>query len=145
MNPRPWSPDGPTIPRAKPALPDHGRSREVRQRRVRASADGRRRRSPAALGNMPEVSLLASIPSPAENGFHIGPLFFRAYGICYVFAVLGAVVVTTRRWEKLGGDGALVQECALWGFPAGLIGGRMRRWWPSQTRKAASPRFQMIS
>jgi prolipoprotein diacylglyceryl transferase len=56
---------------------------------------------------MPEVSLLASIPSPAENGFHIGPLFFRAYGICYVFAVLGAVVVTTRRWEKLGGDGAL--------------------------------------
>ena len=46
------------------------------------------------------MSLLASIPSPAENGFHIGPLFFRAYGICYVFAVLGAVVVTTRRWEK---------------------------------------------
>jgi prolipoprotein diacylglyceryl transferase len=71
------------------------------------------------------VPLLASLPSPAENGFHIGPLFFRAYGICYVFAVLGAVVVTTRRWEKLGGDGALVQECALWGFPAGLIGGRL--------------------
>jgi prolipoprotein diacylglyceryl transferase len=71
------------------------------------------------------VPLLASLPSPAENGFHIGPLFFRAYGICYVFAVLGAVVVTSRRWEKLGGDGALVQECALWGFPAGLIGGRL--------------------
>jgi prolipoprotein diacylglyceryl transferase len=74
---------------------------------------------------MPRVSLLASIPSPASNGFHVGPLFFRAYGICYVFAVLGAVVVTTRRWEKFGGDGALVQECALWGFPAGLIGGRL--------------------
>ena len=71
------------------------------------------------------MSLLASIPSPASNGFHLGPLFFRAYGICYVFAVLGAVVVTSRRWEKLGGDGALVQECALWGFPAGLIGGRL--------------------
>jgi prolipoprotein diacylglyceryl transferase len=74
---------------------------------------------------MPHVPLLASLPSPAENGFNIGPLFFRAYGICYVFAVLGAVVVTSRRWEKLGGDGALVQECALWGFPAGLIGGRI--------------------
>jgi prolipoprotein diacylglyceryl transferase len=74
---------------------------------------------------MPPVWLLASIPSPASNGFHVGPLFFRAYGICYVFAVLGAVVVTTRRWEKFGGDGALVQECALWGFPAGLIGGRL--------------------
>ena len=33
--------------------------------------------------------------------------------------------VTTRRWERFGGDGALVQECALWGFPAGLIGGRI--------------------
>jgi prolipoprotein diacylglyceryl transferase len=74
---------------------------------------------------MPQVPLLAFLPSPAENGFHVGPLFFRAYGICYVFAVLGAVVVTTRRWEKVGGDGALVQECALWGFPAGLIGGRL--------------------
>jgi prolipoprotein diacylglyceryl transferase len=73
----------------------------------------------------PVSSLIAFLPSPAENGFHVGPLFFRAYGICYIFAVLGAVVVTTRRWEKLGGDGALVQECALWGFPAGLIGGRI--------------------
>jgi prolipoprotein diacylglyceryl transferase len=74
---------------------------------------------------MPHVSLLAFLPSPSSNGFHVGPLFFRAYGIAYVFAVLGAVVVTTRRWEKFGGDGALVQECALWGFPAGLIGGRL--------------------
>jgi prolipoprotein diacylglyceryl transferase len=74
---------------------------------------------------MPQVPLLAFLPSPPENGFHVGPLFFRAYGICYVFAVLGAVVVTTRRWERIGGDGALVQECALWGFPAGLIGGRL--------------------
>src|SRR4051794_21637452 len=74
---------------------------------------------------MRHVPLLAFLPSPPENGFHVGPLFFRAYGICYVFAVLGAVVATTRRWEKVGGDGALVQECALWGFPAGLIGGRL--------------------
>jgi prolipoprotein diacylglyceryl transferase len=84
-----------------------------------------RRRRAAPIANMPQVPLLAFLPSPPENGFHIGPLFFRAYGICYVFAVLGAVVVTTRRWEKVGGDGALVQECALWGFPAGLIGGRL--------------------
>jgi prolipoprotein diacylglyceryl transferase len=75
---------------------------------------------------MPAVSsLIASLPSPGSNGFHVGPLFFRAYGLCYVLAVLGAVVVTTRRWEAKGGDGALVQECALYGFPAGLIGGRL--------------------
>ena len=74
---------------------------------------------------MPMVALLAFLPSPASNGFHVGPLFFRAYGICYVFAVLAAVVITGRRWGKLGGDPALAQECALYGFPAGLIGGRL--------------------
>jgi prolipoprotein diacylglyceryl transferase len=71
------------------------------------------------------VTLLASIPSPSSSGFHIGPLFVHAYGLCYVLAVLAAVWVTTRRWEAQGGDGELVQEAAMWGFPAGLIGGRL--------------------
>jgi prolipoprotein diacylglyceryl transferase len=43
----------------------------------------------------------------------------------YVCAVLGAIVVSTWRWEARGGDRALVQEVALIGFPAGLIGGRL--------------------
>ncbi|MEA2324393.1 MAG: hypothetical protein QOD81_4243 [Solirubrobacteraceae bacterium] len=71
------------------------------------------------------MTLLASIPSPSSSGFHLGPLFVHAYGLCYVLAVLGAVWVTTRRWEARGGDGELVQEAAMWGFPAGLIGGRL--------------------
>jgi prolipoprotein diacylglyceryl transferase len=65
------------------------------------------------------------IPSPSANGFHIGPLFVHAYGIAYVFAVLGAILVTSRRWEAVGGNRELVQECALWGFPAGVLGGRL--------------------
>src|SRR3954447_24196945 len=77
----------------------------------------------ARLGTWCGVPLLAFLPSPSSNGFHVGPLLFRAYGICYVFAVLAAVVVTGRRWAKHGGDPALAQECALYGFPAGLIGG----------------------
>src|ERR1700691_3420365 len=69
--------------------------------------------------------MLASIPSPAANGFHIGPLFIHAYGIAYVFAVTAAVIITRRRWEGKGGDRELVYDVALWGFPAGLIGGRI--------------------
>jgi prolipoprotein diacylglyceryl transferase len=69
--------------------------------------------------------LVGSIPSPSFDGFHIGPFDIRIYGICYVFAVLAAVAVTTRRWEAQGGSRAIVQECALWGFPAGIIGGRL--------------------
>jgi prolipoprotein diacylglyceryl transferase len=70
--------------------------------------------------------MIASIPSPSTNGIHIGPLFVHAYGLAYVFAVAAAIVIARRRWERRAdGDRALVYEVALWGFPAGLIGGRL--------------------
>jgi prolipoprotein diacylglyceryl transferase len=69
--------------------------------------------------------LPAFIPSPPSNGFHLGPLLIHAYGLAYVVAVTAAIAVTTARWRARGGDGALVSEVALWGFPAGLIGGRL--------------------
>jgi len=65
------------------------------------------------------------IPSPSSNGFHLGPLSVHAYGLAYVAAVLAAVAITSRRWQARGGDRALVHEVALWGFPAGIIGGRL--------------------
>jgi prolipoprotein diacylglyceryl transferase len=65
------------------------------------------------------------LASPPTNGFHIGPLFIHAYGLAYVLAVSAAVVITVRRWEAKGRDRELVHEVALWGFPAGLIGGRL--------------------
>ena len=84
--------------------------------------------------------MLASIPSPSANGFHIGPVFIHAYGLAYVVAVAAAIFVTRRRWEALGGDRELVYEVAMWGFPAGVVGGRLyflatswnqvpRHWW----------------
>ena len=65
------------------------------------------------------------LPSPSHNGFYVGPLFVHAYGLAYVVAVLAAVAITARRWQALGGDRALVYDVALWGFPAGVIGGRL--------------------
>ena len=66
--------------------------------------------------------LIASIPSPHENGISIGPLFLHAYGILYAVAVIAAVMIVRRRWD---GPPETVDEVALWGFPAGLIGGRL--------------------
>jgi prolipoprotein diacylglyceryl transferase len=71
------------------------------------------------------LTSLAYIPSPSQNGFHIGPLFFHAYGIMYVFAVAAAIVVARQRWRRNGGDPDIAYEAAKWGFPAGLIGGRI--------------------
>ncbi len=67
----------------------------------------------------------AFIPSPSGNGFHIGPLYFHAYGIMYVIAVSAAILITRRRWAARGGDPDLAYEAAKWGFPAGLVGGRI--------------------
>ena len=71
------------------------------------------------------MPVVGSIPSPSFNGIHVGPFDIRIYGLCYVVAVLAAVTITTRRWEAQGGSRELVQDVALWGFPAGIVGGRL--------------------
>ena len=68
---------------------------------------------------------LSFIPSPSANGFSVGPLFFHAYGLAYVFAVIAAIAVSRWGWKRMGGDPDLCYEVAMWGFPAGLIGGRV--------------------
>jgi prolipoprotein diacylglyceryl transferase len=69
--------------------------------------------------------LLGSIPSPPSNGFHLGPLFVHVYGLMYVVGIAAALTVTRRRWSATGGDPELVDEVALWGVPAGIVGGRI--------------------
>ena len=69
--------------------------------------------------------LPAYIPSPPDNGFQLGPFFFHAYGIAYVFAVAAAILIVRRRWAAQGGDPDLAYDVAKWAFPAGLIGGRI--------------------
>ena len=59
------------------------------------------------------------IPSPSSNGFHIGPLFFHFYGLCYVVGIIAAIVLTRRLWRERGGNVDLVHEVAIIGFPGG--------------------------
>jgi prolipoprotein diacylglyceryl transferase len=67
----------------------------------------------------------ASIPSPAANGVQLGPLLLHAYGLMYALGVIAAVSLTIRLWERGGGRRELVYDVALWGFPAGVLGGRL--------------------
>jgi prolipoprotein diacylglyceryl transferase len=69
--------------------------------------------------------LVASIPSPPSNGFHLGPLFVRAYGLMYVVGISLAILIARRRWEARGGSRQVVYDVALWGVPAGILGGRL--------------------
>src|SRR3954451_15671821 len=67
----------------------------------------------------------AAIPSPGSGELHVGPLAVHVYGLMYAIGVLAAVALTSRLWERRGGGSELVHDVALWGFPAGLIGGRL--------------------
>jgi prolipoprotein diacylglyceryl transferase len=71
------------------------------------------------------ASIRASIPSPSSGSIHLGPLQLRAYGLCIALGVWAAVVVTSRRYGRRGGDPALITTIALWAVPAGIIGARL--------------------
>ncbi len=68
---------------------------------------------------------LAFIPSPPEQGFHLGPLYVHYYGLMYVVGITLAIIITRRRWRAAGGDPGLVGDVATWAVPAGIIGGRL--------------------
>ncbi len=67
----------------------------------------------------------ASIPSPGSSGLQLGPFEIHAYGLLYVVGLGAALLITARRWQAQGGSRSLVYDVALWGFPAGLLGGRL--------------------
>jgi prolipoprotein diacylglyceryl transferase len=69
--------------------------------------------------------VFASIPSPPQSGFGIGPFEVHVYGLMYVVGLALAILITARRWQAQGGSRQLVYDVALWAFPAGLIGGRL--------------------
>lgn len=71
------------------------------------------------------MAVLASIPSPSDGSFSIGPLTLHVYGLAYVVGLLVAIWIGVKLWESRGGRRELVYDVATWGFPAGIIGGRL--------------------
>jgi len=69
--------------------------------------------------------MLASIPSPSSNAIEIGPIDLRAYGVLIALGVFAAVWLATKRWESQGGDPLVIQQIAMWGIPAGVVGARL--------------------
>ena len=69
--------------------------------------------------------MLATIPSPAQGVWHIGPFPLRAYAFCILAGILVAVLITQRRWKARGGHASSVLDVATWAVPFGVIGGRI--------------------
>jgi prolipoprotein diacylglyceryl transferase len=69
--------------------------------------------------------MFAAIPSPSSSGIHIGSYELHVYGLMYVLGITAAIILTRIRWRAVGGQLSLVEDVALWGVPAGIIGGRI--------------------
>ncbi len=70
-------------------------------------------------------AVVASIPSPDNGTFHVGPLTLRAYGFFIAVGVIAAVVIGSRRWVARGGGPDTFSNMALWVVPLGVIGARL--------------------
>ncbi|WP_084265619.1 prolipoprotein diacylglyceryl transferase [Actinomadura macra] len=68
---------------------------------------------------------LASIPSPAQGVWHLGPLPIRAYAIMIILGIVVAVWLGERRWAAKGGTPGVIVDVAVWAVPFGLVGGRV--------------------
>lgn len=69
--------------------------------------------------------MIASLPSPADNAIHVGPLQLRAYGLMIALGVLAAIWIARRRWAARGHDPEDIVRIAYWAVPGGLIGARL--------------------
>jgi prolipoprotein diacylglyceryl transferase len=67
----------------------------------------------------------ASIPSPDQSVWHLGPIPIRAYALCILIGIFVAMWVGDRRWVARGGRFGLVYDVSIWAVPFGIIGGRI--------------------
>jgi prolipoprotein diacylglyceryl transferase len=69
--------------------------------------------------------LLASIPSPSQGVWYLGPFPVRAYSLAILTGIVVAVLISQRRWVARGGDKDTVLEVIFWAVPFGIVGGRI--------------------
>jgi prolipoprotein diacylglyceryl transferase len=71
------------------------------------------------------MKTLASIPSPSNGVWYLGPLPIRGYALAIILGILVAVWLGNRRWIDRGGSPGFIADVAMWAVPFGLIGARL--------------------
>jgi prolipoprotein diacylglyceryl transferase len=71
------------------------------------------------------VSVLASIPSPTQGVWDLGPFPVRAYALCIIAGIVLAGWLTEKRWVARGGIPGESLDIAVWAVPFGIVGGRI--------------------
>ena len=69
--------------------------------------------------------MIASIPSPEQSIWFIGPFPIRAYAMFILAGIVVAVWITQRRLANRGGEPGQALDVAVWAVPFGVVGGRI--------------------
>jgi prolipoprotein diacylglyceryl transferase len=69
--------------------------------------------------------VIASIPSPQQSVWFIGPFPIRAYAMFILVGIIVAVWITQRRLAQRGGNPGQALDVAVWAVPFGIVGGRI--------------------
>jgi prolipoprotein diacylglyceryl transferase len=69
--------------------------------------------------------LIASIPSPGQSVWFIGPFPIRAYAMFILAGIIVAVWITQRRLSDRGGKPGQALDVSVWAVPFGIVGGRL--------------------
>ncbi|MFC7503276.1 prolipoprotein diacylglyceryl transferase [Nocardioides sp. GCM10030258] len=69
--------------------------------------------------------ITASIPSPANGVWHLGPFPLRGYALCIILGIIVAIWIGEKRWAARGGTIGEMQDVAIWAVPFGLVGARL--------------------
>ncbi|MDO8310229.1 MAG: prolipoprotein diacylglyceryl transferase [Actinomycetota bacterium] len=71
------------------------------------------------------MSLPASIPSPDQGVWNLGPLPLRAYALLIVVGIVIAVWWGGKRYVARGGAPGVITDIAIWAVPFGIVGARL--------------------
>lgn len=71
------------------------------------------------------LTLPASIPSPGQSVWHLGPLPIRAYALCIIVGIVVGIWLGSKRWVARGGSPVAVGDIAIWAVPFGIVGARI--------------------
>ncbi|MBS3941495.1 MAG: prolipoprotein diacylglyceryl transferase [Actinobacteria bacterium] len=85
------------------------------------------------------LPVLATIPPPPINGFELGPLDVRLYGILIAFGAYLALRLMVKRYASFGGDAGAAETAALVMLGAGFLGARLAYVLPRLDHFLANP------
>ena len=70
-------------------------------------------------------AVLATIPSPPQGVWYVGPIALRAYAIFIIIGIVVAVWWGNKRFVARGGRPGRVTDISVFAVPFGIIGGRL--------------------